>query len=57
MANLIQKKINIKRIASLKIKGTTDTKTKEMSMNINTDGFNILPPAYITTKTLSRNNL
>ena len=48
MANLIQKKINIKRIASLTIKGTTATKTKEMSKNINTDGFNILPPAYIT---------
>ena len=48
MANLIQKIINIKRIASLKIKGTTATKTKEMSKNINTDGFNILPPAYIT---------
>ena len=48
VANLIQKKINIKRIASLKIKGTTATKTKEMSKNINTDGFNILPPAYIT---------
>ena len=48
VANLIQKKINIKRIASLKIKGTTATKTKEMSKNINTDGLNILPPAYIT---------
>ena len=48
VANLIQKNINIKRIASLKIKGTTATKTKEMSNNINTDGFNILPPAYIT---------
>ena len=48
VANLIQKKINIKRIATLKIKGTTATKTKEMSKNINTDGFNILPPAYIT---------
>ena len=48
MAKLIQKKINIKRITSLKIKGTTATKTKEMSKNINTDGFNILPPAYIT---------
>ena len=48
VSNLIQKKINIKRIASLEIKGTTATKTKEMSKNINTDGFNILPPAYIT---------
>ena len=48
VAKLIQKKINIKRITSLKIKGTTATKTKEMSKNINTDGFNILPPAYIT---------
>ena len=48
VANLIRKKINIKRIASLKIKGTTATKTNEMSKNINTDGFNILPPAYIT---------
>ena len=48
VANLIQKKINIKKIASLKIKGTTATKTKEMSKNINTDGLNILPPAYIT---------
>ena len=48
MSNLIQKKINIKRIASLEKKGTTATKTKEMSKNINTDGFNILPPAYIT---------
>ena len=48
VANLIQKKINIKRIASLKIEGTTATKTKEMSKSINTDGFNILPPAYIT---------
>ena len=30
VSNLIQKKINIKRIASLKIKGTTATKTKVM---------------------------
>ena len=29
VSNLIQKKINTKRIASLEIKGTTATKTKE----------------------------
>ena len=45
---IINNNNNKKRIASLKIKGTTATKTKEMSKNINTDGFNILPPAYIT---------
>ena len=42
VSNLIQKKINIKRIASLETKGTTATKTKEMSKNINTDGSNSL---------------
>ena len=34
VSNLIQKKINIKRITSLEIKGTTATKIKEMSKNI-----------------------
>ena len=48
VSNLFQKKIDTKRIGSLEIKGTTATKIKEVSKNINTDGINILLPAYIT---------
>ena len=41
MSNLIQGKIPRFRIVNLEINGTTTTKTKEMSKNITTDGFNI----------------